>query len=164
MSDIRERRCVAVPFAVAAPHFERYIHDVVHEGGGKIVLSVIVPIERIGIDRRIETSKVVSVHFAPVSDADACSRRTAITWEPEGGGPFPQFDGVLRLGPGENPDGCCVLLEGAYDPPFGVVGDLFDAVVGRHIARMTVRNLLDEIAIIMETSHAATPVRAAGAS
>ena len=164
MSDIRERRCVQVPFAGAAPHFERYIHDVVHDGGGKIILSVVVPIERIGIDRRIETSKVVSVHFSPIRDADPASHRTAISWEPEGGGPFPQFDGTIRLAAGDATDSCCVVLEGSYDPPFGVAGDLFDALVGRHVARMTVRNLLDEIAIIMETSYAASTRNMSNAS
>jgi hypothetical protein len=156
VSDILERRCAQVPFEKAPAYFERYVRDVVECGVGTIVLRVMVPIERIGIDRRIETCKAVSVHFDAAADAGRGVHTMAISWEPEGGGPFPQFNGAISLEPDERLDRCCIVLRGAYDPPFGIAGDAFDALVGRHIARMTVRNLLDEIAIIMETSHASS--------
>ncbi len=115
------------------------------------MLSVVVPLERIGIDRRVEISRTVCVRFHPVG-SDPGAHRTSISWEPDGGGPFPQFVGEMRIERAELPYDCVLLLDGAYDPPLGVAGELFDAVAGRHIARMSARNLLDEIAIIIETS------------
>lgn len=37
-------------------------------------------------------------------------------------------------------------IVGAYDPPLGLVGDAFDAAVGRRIAEATVLRFLDEVA------------------
>lgn len=162
MSAIRERRCANVPFASAGEYLEQYIHDVVSDGGGRIMLSVAVPIERLGIDRRIEVSRMVSVRFVKPEDPQLAAQLTGISWEPDKGGPYPQFTGSIRLEADENADRCCIMLEGEYDPPFGVVGDAFDALVGKHIARTSVRNLLDEISIIMETSYASSKTQAAG--
>ncbi len=150
MTHIHERRTVQATFEDAAACLERYRDDVAH-GGGKIVLSVVVPLERIGIDRRVEISRTVCIRFHPVG-SDPRAHRTSISWEPDGGGPFPQFVGEMRIERVDLPGECVLLLDGSYDPPLGVAGELFDAVAGRHIARMSARNLLDEIAIIIETS------------
>lgn len=156
MRAICERRCTNVPFADAPEYLEQYVHDVVSDGGGRILLSVVVPIERLGIDRRIDISRMVSVRFSKPEDPKLAAQLTGVSWEPDKGGPYPQFTGSIRLEPDEDPGRCCIMLEGEYDPPFGVVGDAFDAIVGKHIARTSVRNLLDEIAIIMETSYASS--------
>jgi hypothetical protein len=161
MKAIRERRCTNVPFADAPAYLDQYIHDVVADGGGRIVLSVAVPIERLGIDRRIEVSRMVSVRFEKPGDPDLAAQLTGVSWAPDKGGPYPQFTGAIRLDPDEDPDRCCLMLEGEYDPPFGIVGDAFDALIGKHIARTTIRNLLDEIAIIMETSYESSRVSVA---
>ena len=152
VGSINERRCANVPFDRASEYLDRYIHDVVLDGAGNIDLSVVVPVERLGFDRRVEISKAVSVRFTPATAAGSTEHMTAISWAPQNGGPFPQFFGYIGLEPDESSERCNITLDGEYDPPLGVVGDMFDAVVGKHIARMTVRNLLDEIAIIMETS------------
>lgn len=156
MQAISEKRCTNVPFEHASPYLEQYIRDVVSDGGGRILLSVAIPIERFGIDRRIELSRMVSVRFSPVEGGKSATRLTGIWWEPDKGGPYPQFSGTIGIAPNEQPDRCAIVLEGEYDPPFGIVGDAFDSIIGKHIARTTVRNLLDEIAIIMETSYASS--------
>lgn len=156
MQTMSERRCASVPYELAQSYLDQYIHDVVSDGGGRIVLSVAIPVERFGIDKRIELSRMVSVRFAPVESGGSNTRLTGIWWEPDKGGPYPQFSGTIGLAPNEQPDRCAIVLEGEYDPPFGIVGDAFDAIIGKHIARTTVRNLLDEIAIIMETSYASS--------
>jgi len=155
MKAINERRCALVPFAHAPEYLDRYVHDVVTEGGGRIVLSVAVPLERLGVDRRIEISRMVSVRFDKPEEPELAAQLTGISWEPMAG-PYPRFTGSIRLEADEDPDRCSIVLEGEYDPPLGVVGDAFDAIIGKHVARTTVRNLLDEIAIIMETSYASS--------
>ena len=158
MQVISEKRCANVPFEHASSYLDQYIHDVVSDGGGHIVLSVAIPVERFGVDKRIELSRMVSVRFSPVEGGESTTRLTGIWWEPDQGGPYPQFSGTIGLAANEHPDRCNLVLEGEYDPPFGIVGDAFDAIIGKHIARTTVRNLLDEIAIIMETSYASSSV------
>jgi hypothetical protein len=153
MSNIHERRFAQVPLALAPEYLGSYIRDVETEGAGQIILSVKVPLERVGFDRRVEVSKAVCVRFAPVPDPPNPGNLTTISWEPAGGGPFPHFKGTIGLVADDSCDTCCIMLDGHYDPPLGPIGDAFDAVIGKHIARLTARNLLDEIAIVMELAH-----------
>jgi hypothetical protein len=37
-------------------------------------------------------------------------------------------------------------LSGAYDPPYGALGKIFDLVAGRSIAKRTMHRLLDDFA------------------
>jgi uncharacterized membrane protein len=48
-----------------------------------------------------------------------------------------------------------VRIEGAYRPPFGPFGALFDRLIGRHIATATVRELVAEVAGALEEGEAA---------
>jgi hypothetical protein len=153
MSSIHERRFAQVPLARAPEYLDTYIRDVETEGAGQIVLSVKVPLERVGFDRRVEVSKLVCVRFAAIPDPPDPAYLRAISWEPAGGGPFPHFEGTIGLAADDNADACCIMLDGHYDPPLGPIGDAFDAIIGKHIARLTARNLLDEIAIVMELAH-----------
>ena len=43
-----------------------------------------------------------------------------------------------------------LILEGAYEPPFGLVGQVFDGLLGKQIAHGTVRALLRQIATSIE--------------
>ncbi len=45
---------------------------------------------------------------------------------------------------------CRLDLDGAYVPPLGLAGAVFDSVVGHHIALAAARELLDEIKTGME--------------
>lgn len=158
MASIHERRSVEVPLARAPGYIGNYIRDVESEGRGRIVLTVKVPLERLGFDRCMEVSRTVSVHFPPLLDPQYLGHFTAISWEPEGGGPFPHFSGAIGVETDGTGSACYLTLDGNYDPPLGVVGDAFDAIVGRHIARLTARNLLDEIAIMMEMACSQEPL------
>ena len=160
MGSVHERRWVEVPLARAPGYVDGYVRDVESEGQGRIVLTVKVPLERLGFDRCMEISKAVSVRFAPLAGRNALKHLTAISWEPEGVGPFPHFNGTVGVEAEETDGTCCLTLDGDYDPPLGVVGDAFDAILGKHIARLTARNLLDEIAIMMEMAHSSAKARA----
>lgn len=153
MSLIRERRFVQVPDTVAPEYLAGYIRDVESDGKGHVILSIKLPLERLGFNRRLTVSKSVAVKFSEVANCQP-SHLTAISWRPAGGGPFPHFNGTIGILPNGTDDSCDLTLQGEYDPPLGAIGDAFDAVVGKHIARLTARNLLDEIAIMMESVHA----------
>jgi hypothetical protein len=66
---------------------------------------------------------------------------------------FPDFCGTLRLRIASVEE-TLLSLEGTYRPPFGVVGAVFDALVGRRIARATMCDLLDQLAAEMEKREA----------
>jgi hypothetical protein len=152
MGRVHERRSVEVPLAEASRYFGRYVRDVESEGLGRIVLTVKVPLERLGIDRCIAASKAVSVHFAALAQTDAVKQRMAVSWEPEGGGMFPTFSGTVGVDAKDMAGASFITLDGSYDPPLAIIGDAFDEIVRQNIARKTARNLLDEIAITMETA------------
>ena len=62
---------------------------------------------------------------------------------------FPLFHGTLRLRIA-SVDSTRLTFEGAYRPPLGLVGLVFDRVLGRRIARATMRELLDRISAALE--------------
>lgn len=66
---------------------------------------------------------------------------------------FPDFRGTLRLRIA-SVDETLLALEGEYRPPFGALGAVFDALIGRRIARATMCDLLDRLAVEMETRQA----------
>jgi hypothetical protein len=72
-----------------------------------------------------------------------------IRWKPHDGGPYPVFRGTLSV---EDQGGnyCRLDLDGAYEPPFGVAGAVFDAVAGHRIAVAAARQLLDDIKVGFE--------------
>ncbi len=154
MSCVRERRSVEIPPTKACGYLGRYIRDIEAEATGRIVLTVKIPLQRLGIDRCVTASKAVSVHFSPIVEPRTIKQRMAVSWEPEGGGPFPKFTGTVGVEEQEAASASFVTLDGTYDPPLAIIGDAFDAIIGKHIARQTARNLLDEIAITMETAYA----------
>jgi len=66
----------------------------------------------------------------------------AFAWRP-GWRAFPSFGATLTVRPaGEETD---LVLDGSYEPPGGVVGALFDRVVGHRLAARTMDGLLDEL-------------------
>jgi hypothetical protein len=67
----------------------------------------------------------------------------AFAWRPGRRG-FPSFGATLTVRPvGQETD---LVLEGSYEPPGGVVGRLFDRVVGQKLAARTMDALLDQLA------------------
>ena len=73
-----------------------------------------------------------------------------IHWESERGGPYPAFDGELTVSPDADYNGFWILLTGAYVPPGGNAGQLFDAATGNCIAKSTARALLREMRVEIE--------------
>lgn len=73
----------------------------------------------------------------------------SIHWEPENGGPFPDFTGWLSVQ--YAPGGLAQLeIRGEYAPPLGAVGKGFDLILGQRIASETCKNLLAELAELVQ--------------
>lgn len=85
-------------------------------------------------------------------------------WAPAEPGPFPLFAGELTVENDEDYDAFWLVLKGTYEPPLGLVGAAFDAIVGSRIAAVCARNLLASIADAIENAYAADEARKATAA
>lgn len=97
----------------------------------------------------------VHVGWAIVDDlTDECRRHDALTiyWKPEHR-TFPAFSGTLTVRPHFRD--VHVRITGNYDPPLGATGRLFDRMAGRHIARLTLRRLIRDLARDAESRYLA---------
>jgi hypothetical protein len=63
---------------------------------------------------------------------------------------LPDFAGTVRFRIAGTE--CDVLIDGSYRIPFGMLGRVFDDLVGRHIAIASLRDLARRIADALETS------------
>jgi hypothetical protein len=104
---------------------------------GKSIVAIRVAVGDLTIERRAD---LVLKH----SRASPGFEIMDIQWKPHGGGPYPVFRGFLSV-EDMGANFCRLNLEGSYEPPLGIVGIAFDAVVGHRIALATARQLLDEI-------------------
>ena len=152
MTAIRERIYVKCPFTKAPSFLNYYLEELAHstDSGGSI-LHLELPLATLGIPSGLNIGRDVVAHFAPPDDAYGV-QRTAVTWKPEGGGPFPTFTGFINVEQDERYGSSSLLLEGTYEPPLGVAGKAFDAALGRTIATATARELLHALRRKIEDS------------
>ena len=152
MTAIRERQYLKCPFNKAPSFLNDYIERLSRaiDPDGSIV-HLEVPLAALGIPSGLNIGHDVVAHFGPPDDAFGV-QRIAVTWEPEGGGPFPTFTGFISVEQDERYNSSSLLLEGTYEPPFGVTGVAFDAAFGRRIASATAHELLHALRRTIEGS------------
>ena len=83
------------------------------------------------------------------TDASRLHDALHLDWSPGRHLPLPRFSGLLTVRPDSTRTE--LMLEGAYEPPFGLVGQVFDGLLGRQIAHSTVRALVRQIATSIES-------------
>lgn len=96
------------------------------------------------------------VHFVAAStndETDTARKHDAllIAWRPKRRRLFPDFRGVLTVRP--NGRGVSLRLAGEYEPPFGRLGDAFDTIAGRAIAKRTMDHFLHDLADDIERAY-----------
>jgi hypothetical protein len=74
-----------------------------------------------------------------------------IAWEPDAS-LFPSFKGALRADATGKAE-CTLIIDGQYDAPGGVAGQLFDAVLGVRIAQATIVQLLEQFRDVVEDDY-----------
>jgi hypothetical protein len=90
----------------------------------------------------------VIARFAPLGSPNSAY---SIAWQPVGPGPFPAFAGTIFVTPSDEKETeSIVTLDGHYHPPLGVAGDVFDAIVGKHIAQASAADLLERISLFID--------------
>ncbi len=147
-SILRERIYIDVPLNRAAGLLESFFACRVPAGEGAARLELSVP------DLPLELQRGVAATFERVGPASGWNDTVHVKWRPEGGGPFPDFDGTLKIVADEDYNACWLALDGTYVPPGGIAGRLFDAAVGTRIAHATGRRLLEQIKAEVEATFA----------
>jgi hypothetical protein len=93
----------------------------------------------------------VVVRFEYVQQPGDAPATLEIAWEPDAG-MFPNFKGTLHADATGKGD-CTLIIDGEYDAPGGVAGQLFDAVIGVRIAQGTIVQLLEQFRDAIEDDY-----------
>jgi len=138
MTHVRVTRYVQCPFSAALELAEKAVR-----GRSGFYLTPSPPLgERVSVTAKSTDDRT-----------DDARRHDAllIAWRPQTRRMFPDFHGVLTVRPRHH--GAFLHLNGQYEPPFGSAGKVFDAIVGRSIARSTLTHLLNDLALDIETQY-----------
>ena len=123
------------------------------DSDGATRLKLRVPIDRGGA-LQFSVERDVRVEVRRSRDERNLNDELRIAWSPEGTAVLPRFEGSLVVWGGEDPALSLLELDGNYVPPMGSAGQLFDETIGRRIAQVTARELLDDIKRWIEARHA----------
>ncbi len=147
MSELHERAFVECPYHRARTYLAMGIGR--RSAGSSHTMELRVPLIA------GELKKDVAVTFAPGIDPMHIDQPWSVHWVPEGGGPYPDFDGELTVRAADDYTACVLELRGEYKPPGGMLGEAFDRVVGGRIATLTARTLLLTIGSEFESRYRA---------
>gem|GEM_PF-984620 len=117
------------------------------------IVSLGIPLRAFGWPTFVHIYRNVEVEFAVVPDTSTFARRhdhaLRVVWKPTHGGPFPALEGLVTAS--AHRTHATLHFDGVYWPPFGIAGEFFDALLGRHIARIAVTTLLQDIRRFVES-------------
>ncbi|HTW84443.1 MAG TPA: hypothetical protein VMD91_10275 [Candidatus Sulfotelmatobacter sp.] len=138
-------RVADCPFSVAHDYAEEFLQD------AERAVEVRIPLRNFFYGLRGHVARPVKLLFALHPDETEGGRlhdALLIEWR-AGTRLFPHFHGTLRLRIADV-EHTRLTFEGAYRPPAGALGLVFDALLGRRIAKSTMAELLDRIARALE--------------
>ncbi len=151
MTVVHERVFIEAPFVQAAGAFERRLGIAHGTAEGRCTLALVAPIpDDHGVVREVSAEVTL---VAPAANYAVSYRIGWPAGTTEHGLPTPGFEGTIRLSAGETYDECEVRLDGEYDPPAGLVGALFDGIVGRRLAHATLGSLLEGVRAELRSDH-----------
>jgi hypothetical protein len=142
---IYERQLAHCPYVRARGYLHEAIEGSMHNAAGTTLpLKATLPLLKGTIEKN------VLVNYRKGQDPLRFDEPWLVHWTPEGGGPYPDFDGELTVRADESYRRAVLELRGEYKPPLSTFGQAFDLVLGAKIAARTARELLQEIARVME--------------
>lgn len=141
MTTLCERLTVHCPYVRARDYLAAMLNP---QGGnsGEERLTLTAPLDALGGGN---LEKAVIVRYWAGADPMHFDQPWHVSWTPEHGGPFPDFDGELTVRADEGYGTAVLELTGSYKPPLGAAGRAFDAAIGHRIASATAQRLLAEI-------------------
>ncbi len=140
MTEVYGTTTVNAPYSVALDSIVRRLRVKKH------LIKLSVPLAKLGFGANLGVEREVDVSFVPRHGHKGerlLHDELQFVWEPVGGGPFPTFKGSLKMQPlGLKTE---IVLSGEYQPPFGALGEAFDAVIGKRISEATAKMLLETL-------------------
>ena len=144
MSAIREQISMRCPVGEAEQRLAQYFAQ--RRGNdGTTRMQLRVRIDQKGLLAGLALEHEVSVDARIARDDQNLNNVLQISWKPVDGGAFPEFAGTIVAWADRDPQTTFLELRGAYVPPGGSGGVVFDEAVGRAIAHYTARTLLQDI-------------------
>jgi hypothetical protein len=132
------------PFSVAQDYAVAYLQ---RAEAGLDEAEIRVPLTLLPSFLQYRVALTFGLHF-DVSESGRSHDEVRIRWT--SGSPFlPDFRGTIRFRIAGT--GTTVRVEGSYHVPFGAAGRMFDALLGRRIARTSVTDLTHRLATALET-------------
>lgn len=129
----------------AAARLQQALYDGKAEGR----LELEVPFARIGLPAVGKFSRHAVVTLGETHLRHDGATIVPIVWRDARSDMFPEFKGSVEILPLAH-DRCQIAILGAYVPPMGPLGAVFDAAVGKHIAEVTVQELLVHLRAALE--------------
>jgi hypothetical protein len=142
-------RVVRCPFSVAHDYAEDFFRDAAEGVELHVPLRDVAPTRGGRLRRRV---RLVAQRILDEDEPGRAHDALEVDWV-AGTRFFPDFHGALRLRI-DSVETTRLSLEGTYQPPFGGFGTVFDLLIGRRIARATLRDLLERLCDAMERREA----------
>jgi hypothetical protein len=143
MTNVLERLPTACPYNLA-PQFLATLVASFADSGKVDTIELNAPID-IHEKHLVRLAKKVDVSYSRGHDPMHFDQVWTVKWQPHGGGLFPSFSGQLTARADEDYTSCILELAGAYEPPMGVLGEAFDALVGSRLATATAQDVLRKL-------------------
>jgi hypothetical protein len=162
-SKIAQRTLVQCPAGQAAARLKEFFRAHGNPDGDTAQLPLWIDAGIPGLPAPLHLERDVIVTLRVNHKPGDMTPRYSVQWAPAEPGPFPLFAGELHVENDEDYDAFWLVLEGTYEPPLGLAGAAFDAILGSRIAAVCARNLLASIAAAVEAEYAAQEARKATA-
>jgi hypothetical protein len=164
MSHIAEHVLIDAPPAQAASRIRHFLRERGNSDGDTAKLHLHLRLNDASSAVPMSLERTIIATFQPLRRAGDMSPRYGVQWAPEVAGPFPLFSGELFVQGTDDYASFSLCLDGAYAPPLGIVGGAFDQVVGKRIARATLRDLLEQMRESIELAYRNDESKKGGAS
>jgi hypothetical protein len=158
MTLLHDAILVHCPLSQAPLQIDRFFRDNARQVGEAGARTVRLPLRATlgvpGLRTALSLTRDVAATISQAArEPGEMDQRMVVEWRPADGGPFPRFHGALRIEGDEDYSLFRLVLDGAYEPPLGVAGQLFDAILGRRIAAATATDLLAHMRKFIEQSY-----------
>jgi hypothetical protein len=151
MSELHLKRPVACPSIQARTHLEHFFAE--HDKGDGAVIALRASLGLPGFPA-LNVERDCLARLSREQPDSSMIQHYRVAWASASGGPFPRFEGTLSIPDGEDYTSCWLALDGHYEPPLGVAGEVFDLAIGQRIAAETGNDLLTRIGTAIEASYA----------
>ena len=153
MTKLKRSRALRCPWVRAIAYFDRYILNLPRsERARGSELRLRVPLDSVGLRGDVAIDRDVVMSFEPIANPQGLEHGVSTGWMPVGNSALPVFHGSLRI-TAATPKSSVIVLDGEYEPPFGTLGKMFDAAIGKRIAEATGDELLKTLAETIELNY-----------